>query len=64
MIVFSIIYFINTPLTLKISFEKIDFKDEEFITEIEKLFLKLGHHTYWSRKLTMGLACGDRIDRQ
>jgi hypothetical protein len=28
------------------------------------LFLDFGHHTYWSRKLTRGLACGDRIDRQ
>jgi hypothetical protein len=27
-------------------------------------FLEFGHHTYWSRKLTRGLACGDRIDRQ
>ena len=27
------------------------------------LFLELGHHTYWSRKLTRGLACGNS-DRQ
>lgn len=34
----------NMPLTFKISFEKIDFKDEEFITDIAKVeeFYKAG----------------------
>jgi hypothetical protein len=35
----------------------------ELVSNDSFFFLELGHHTYWSRKLTRVLACGDS-DRQ